>query len=136
MKKSTAISAAAAFLIPLSVSGPVNAGADYCHRTTDGAYVCIQSVFGTRNNRGMVYTVNGYVYSSRFNCYSNNYGSTSLRAVACWSYTGIKSEPENVPEVTDVPESVKGIMTDGGFISEDKAIDLEKVRNAMPPEMK
>jgi len=136
MKKLTAISAAAAFFIPLSVSVPVNAGVDYCHTTTDGAYVCIQSVFGTRNNRGMVYTVNGYVYSSRFNCYSNNYGSTSLKAVACWSYTGIKSEPGNIPEVTEVPESVKGIMTDGGFIAEDKAIDLEKVRNAMPPEMK
>ena len=136
MKALTSLAAAAAFAVPLVISVPANAGADYCHTTTDGAYVCIQSVFGPRNNRGMVYTVDGYVYSSRFNCYSYNYGSTSLRAVACWSYTGIKSEPENVPEITEVPESVKGIMTEGGFISEEKAIDLEKVKNAMPPEMK
>ena len=127
---------AAAFAIPLATTAAVKAGADYCHTTTDGAYVCIQSVFGSRSNRGMVYTVNGYVYTNRFNCYRNDYGSTSIRAIACWAYTGIKAEPADAPEVTEVPENVRSIMSEGGFVSEDNAVDLDKVMNAMPPEMK
>jgi len=83
----------------------------------------------------MVYTVNGTVYSSRFNCYNYDYGSTSLRAVACWSYQAISSEPKDIPKVTEVPESVRSLMTKDGFVGQDKAIDLEKVRKAMPPEM-
>ena len=136
MKALTSLAAAAAFAVPMAVSAPSIAGVDYCHRDVNGNYVCIQSVYGPRNYRGMVYTFNGSVYSSRFNCYDYNYGSTSIRAVACWDYNAIKAEPADAPEVTEIPESVKGIMTEGGFISEDKAIDLEKVRNAMPPEMK
>lgn len=136
MKVLTSLAAAAAFAMPFAVSTPSIAGADYCHTDTSNNFVCIQSVFGPRNYRGMVYTVNGSVYSSRFNCYNYNYGSTSIKAVACWNYNAIKAEPTDAPEVTEIPESVKGIMTEGGFISEDKAIDLEKVRNAMPPEMK
>ena len=135
MKVFTSLAAAAAFAVPLAISVPANAAAEYCH-TVNGRYVCIEKVFGPRNNRGLVYTVNGNVYADRFNCYNYDYESTSLYAVACWSYNAIKAEPDDIPEVTEVPESVKGIMTEGGFVSPDKAIDLEKVRNAMPPEMK
>lgn len=56
--------------------------------------------------------------------------------MACWDYNAINAEPSDAPDVTEIPESVKGIMTDGGFVSVDKAIDLEKVKNALPPEMK
>ena len=136
MKALTSLAAAAAFAVPMAVSAPANAAAEYCHRDVDGDYICIQSVYGARGNRGVVYTINGYVRNARLNCYNYNYESTSIAAVACWSYNAIKAEPADAPEVTEVPESVKGIMTEGGFISEDKAIDLEKVRNAMPPEMK
>lgn len=136
MKALTSLAVAAAFGMPFAVSTPSIAGADYCHTDVDNNYVCIQSVFGPRNYRGMVYTFNGSVYSSRFNCYDYNYGSTSIRAVACWDYSAIKAEPADAPKVTEIPESVKGIMTGGGFIPEDKAIDLEKVRNAMPSEMR
>ena len=136
MKLFTTLAAATSIAFSGAVTSSAIAGADYCHTTSTGAYTCIQSVFGPRDYRGMVYTVNGNVYTSRFNCYNYNYGSTSIRAVACWSYNAIKAEPDDIPEVTEVPESVKGIMTEGGFVSPDKAIDLDKVRNAMPPEMK
>ena len=135
MKALTSLAAAAAFAVPLAISAPANAAAEYCHRVTSGEYVCIEKVFGPRNRRGLVYTVNGNVYADRFNCYNYDYQSTSVYAIACWSYNAIKAEPADVPEVTEVPDSVKGIMTGGGFVSEDKAIDLEKVKNAMPPEM-
>ena len=136
MKALTTIVAAAAFAVPLAISAPTNAAAEYCHTDVDGDYICIQSVYGNRRNRGVVYTINGYVKNARLNCYNYNYGSTSIAAVACWDYNAIKAEPSDAPEVTEIPESVKGIMTGGGFVSDDKAIDLEKVRNAMPPEMK
>ena len=136
MKSLTYLAIASAFAIPLSSSMPVKAGADYCHTTKYGSYVCIQSVFGPRSNRGMVYIVDGYVYKSRFNCYNRSYASTSITAIACWSYTRIKAEPPDAPAVTEVPESVQSIMTEGGFVSEDKAIDLDKAMNAMPPEMR
>jgi hypothetical protein len=107
---------AAASTAWISAPQPASAGADYCMRNTDGDYVCIQSVFGPRNYRGLVYTVNGSVYSSRFNCYNYDYESTSLKAVACWSYEAISSEPKNMPKVTEVPASVQAIMTSGGFV--------------------
>jgi len=113
----------------------VKAAAEYCH-TTSGSYVCIQSVFGPRNNRGIVMTLDGRVSAHRINCYNYNYQRTSLFAVACWSYTAINAEPDNMPEVSEIPEEVKAMMIDGGFVPEDQAIDLEKVKNAMPDEMK
>ena len=128
--------ASAVLMSPFVGLSPAQAGADYCHTDLSGNYVCIQSVFGPRSNRGMVYTMNGYVYSTRFNCYARNYGSTSIMAIACWSYTGIKSEPADAPEVTEVPKSIRSIMSEGGFVSEDRAVDLDGVMNAMPPEMK
>ena len=118
------------------ISLPAEAGVDYCMTNDVGNRVCIVGVYGSRSNRGMIWTLNGQVRNTRFNCYNYDYGSTSIAAVACWNYTGIKAEPSDAPEVTEIPESVKGIMSEGGFISEDKAIDLDKVRNAMPPEMK
>ena len=136
MKVLTSLAAAVALAIPLGISSPAKAASEYCHTTTSGIYMCIENVFGPRSNRGVIYKVNGSIYSMRFNCYNYDYASTSLRAVACWSYNAIKAEPANMPEVTEVPDSVKGIMSDGGFVPEGKAIDLEKVRNAMPPEMK
>ncbi len=136
MKALTSIAAATSFAIPIAVSSPAEAGVDYCMTTNSGARVCIVGVYGPRSNRGMIWTLNGQMTNSRFNCYNYDYGSTSISAVACWNYESIKAEPKDAPEVTEIPESVKGIMTEGGFISEDKAIDLEKVKNAMPPEMK
>ena len=65
---------------------PAVAGSDYCHTNQAGDYVCIQSVFGPRNNRGMVWTLNGYVRTSRFNCYNYDYEQTSIIAIACWVY--------------------------------------------------
>jgi len=136
MKSLTSLAIASAFAIPLSSSMPVKAGADYCHTTTRGNRVCIQSVFGTRSNRGIVFTVDGYVYSNRYNCYNYNYASTSVQAVACWNYTGLSSEPKSIPSANEMPDEVKNIMSGEGFIAEDQAIDLEKVKNAMPDEMK
>ncbi len=126
---------ALAIAAPLPISAPAQAGVDYCHYV-NGKRVCITTVFGKRHNRGMVFTVNGKVYSRRFNCYDYNYGSTSIAAVACWNYTGISSEPKSIPSANTITEEVKGIMTGGGFIPEDQAIDLEKVKNAMPDEMR
>lgn len=60
--------------------------AEYCHTDNDGDYVCIEKVFGSRYNRGLIYTVNGSIYAIRINCYAYNYGRTSIAAVACWSY--------------------------------------------------
>ena len=135
MKSLTLLAIASAFSIPLLTAQVAKSAAEYCHYT-NGNYVCIEKVFGPRNNRGIIYTSNGNVYSARINCYARDYHSTSLNAVACWNYTGIKAEPENLAEIKQMPDSLKGIMTEGGFISSDKAIDLDKVMNAMPPEMK
>ena len=135
MKIVASLAAMAAAVIPFALTPQSNAAAEYCHTDTDGDYVCIEKVFGTRRNRGMVFTVNGNVYAGRFNCYDYDYGATSITAIACWDYTGIESDPKDMPKITEIPESIKGIMTGGGFVSEDKAIDLEKVRNAMPAEM-
>ena len=138
MKALTSLAAAATFAVPMAISytTPAEAGVDYCMTNDAGNRVCIVGVYGPRSNRGMVWTLNGQMRNSRFNCYAYDYQSTSIAAMACWSYNAIKAEPADAPEVTDVPESVKGIMTEGGFISEDKAIDLEKIKNAFPPEMK
>lgn len=136
MKSLTFLAIASAFSIPLLTAQVAKSAAEYCHTDTSGDYVCIEKVFGSRGNRGLVYSVNGNVYASRFNCYNRNYGATSIRAVACWSYNAISSEPDNLAEIKETPESLKGIMTEGGFISSDKAIDLDKVMNAMPDEMK
>ncbi len=122
----------ATLLAPFSVK----AGADYCQTTRMGNRVCIQSIFGTRSMRGIVFTFDGYVYSTRYNCYNYNYESTSLKAVACWAYTALSSEPKSIPSGNEIPDEVKNIMSREGFIAEDQAIDLEKIKNAMPDEMK
>lgn len=136
MKSLTFLAIASALSLPFFTAQVAKSAAEYCHTNGAGNYVCIEKVFGPRSSRGLIYTVNGNVYSARFNCYARNYHSTSLNAVACWNYTGIKAEPENLAEIKQMPDSLKGIMTEGGFISSDKAIDLDKVMNAMPPEMK
>ena len=138
MKTLTSLSlAAVASVMPLAELVPSAAGSDYCHRNMSGNYVCIQSVFGPRHYRGMVWTLNGYVnVSKRINCYEYDYEPTSLTAVACWSYTPLKNEPLETPEPSKVPEDIKAIMTGGGFIDEDKAIDIEKIKKAFPDKMK
>ena len=136
MKSLTFLAIASAFSIPLLTAPVAKSAAEYCHTDANGRYVCIQSVFGPRSNRGVVITANGSVYTYRLNCYNRTYASSSINAVACWSYTGIKAEPENLAEIKKPPTSLNKIMTEGGFISSDKAIDLDKVMNAMPDEMK
>ena len=136
MKTLSYLASIAAVVLPLSNSNPAHAGVDYCATNDAGNRVCIVGVYGPRSNRGMIWTLNGQMRNSRFNCYDYGYQSTSIAAMACWSYNAIKAAPADAPEITEVPESVKGIMAEGGFVSEDMAIDLEKVRNAMPPEMK
>lgn len=66
--------------------GTAFAAAEYCHTDEDGDYVCIEKVFGSRSNRGLIYTVNGSVYATRINCYSFSYQKNSIAAVACWNY--------------------------------------------------
>jgi hypothetical protein len=81
------LSGSALALVCSSLLMPGSAhAADYCHTDDDGDYVCIQTVFGPRSNRGLVYTVNGNVYATRINCYHDSYNRTSIAAVACWSY--------------------------------------------------
>ena len=70
------------------------------------------------------------------NCYEYGYEPTSLTAVACWSFTPLKNEPLETPEPSEVPEDIQAIMKGGGFIDEDKAIDIEKIKKAFPAEMK
>jgi hypothetical protein len=62
------------------------AAAEYCHTDSNGDYVCIEKVFGPRYNRGLIYTVNGNVYSKRYDCYAYNYERSSIAAIACWNY--------------------------------------------------
>lgn len=119
------------FMVP----GTAQAAAEYCHRIPSGAKVCIQTVFGPRSNRGMVFTSRGRVYTSRFNCYNYNYGSRSLRAVACWSYDGISSEPVDLPAIEPWPQEIKDLMSNGDFVPADQAVDLEKIKSVMPQEM-
>ncbi len=110
------------------------AGAEYCHRDTDGDYVCIHAVYGKRSNRGITASINGRINNFRVNCYNRRYGSTSLIAYACWSYNAIATEPKDFD-----PDSTKkslAIFEGSNFLSEDQAIDLEKVKNAMPDEMR
>ena len=133
MKSLTSL-AAAAISVPLSIAAPVNAAAEYCHTNVDGVHVCIHAVYGSRSNRGITMSANGRISNYRVNCYNRDYGSTSLVAYACWSYNAIKADSE-APKPTQVSESVKSIMTGKGFISESDGIDLDKVMNAMPPEM-
>ena len=78
----------------------------------------------------------GYAQSYIYDCYNDNYDRTSIIAYGCWAYSAISSEPDNLPEVADGADSLRGILSSGGFLSEKDAIDLEKVKNAMPPEMK
>lgn len=134
MKALTSLAAAAAFAIPLAMSPSANAAAEYCMTNTDNNRVCIHAVYGPRNNRGITSSTNGYMNNFRVNCYSRNYGSTSLIAYACWSYTGITTEPPEVNE--EATQETIAVFGASGFVSDDQAVDLEKVRNAMPPEMK
>ena len=135
MKALTSLAAAAAFAVPPAISPSANAAAEYCMTNTSGNRVCIHAVYGPRNNRGITASTNGYMNNFRVNCYSRNYGSTSLIAYACWSYNAITTEepPELTEATTQETIAAFGVS---GFVSEDKAIDLEKVMNAMPPEMK
>lgn len=86
MAKRAFLLSIAAALSPILEGMPAIAGSDYCHTNARGNYMCIQSVFGPRSNRGMVFTMNGVVGSYRVNCYDYNYEKTSLIAIACWVY--------------------------------------------------
>ena len=55
MKALTSLAPAAAFAVPLAISAPTNAAAEYYHTDVDGDYICIQGVYGDRRNRGVVY---------------------------------------------------------------------------------
>ena len=136
MKALASLSAAAAFLVPGFLGSSARA-ADYCMTTTDGNRLCIHGTYGPRGRRRMVISQNGgYAKSYIYDCYNDNYGRTSIVAYGCWAYTAISSEPDNLPEVADEADSVRGILASDGFMPKGDAIDLEKVKNAMPPEMK
>ena len=58
----------------------------YCHIDINGNFACIEGVAGPRHNRSLLYSINGYLYSSRHNCYDYNYSSVSLVSIACWNH--------------------------------------------------
>lgn len=135
LKKLSKAIIASALMTPMAASMPAQAAAEYCHTDVDGDYVCIHAVYGNRSNRGITVSINGRIHNVRVNCYNPNYQSTSLVAYACWSYEAINSET-SLPEPSEKSESLVGIMSGSGFLPEGKAIDLDEVMNAMPPEMK
>ena len=122
----------ATFLGPLSVEA-----ADYCITTTYGDRMCVHATYGPRGNRRMVISRNGGTpMSYRYDCYNESYARTSIVAYGCWAYTGISSDPTNYPEDEEISDSLRGILESDGFLPEDKAIDIEKAKNAIPDEMK
>jgi len=117
---------------------PARAAADFCQINPSGAYVCIHKVYGPRNYRGIVYTVNGAPYSVRVNCYQGGYGDTSIASVACWNYTNNLSDKPD-PKAGDAkatdPSQMKLLLTNGNPSSNNK-ISPEAIKQALPPEMK
>lgn len=71
---------------PAVAPNPAKAAAEYCQTNDSGNYVCIEKVFGSRSNRGLIYTVNGSVFAMRIDCYAYNYERSSIVAIACWNY--------------------------------------------------
>jgi len=134
MKAIIPLATAAAFAIPLSISVPSIAAAEYCHTDYDGDYVCIHAVYGPRENRGITASHNGSINNIRVNCYERNYESSSLIAYACWSYTGITAEPAKFPK--EVTKDLPSVFDSKGFVSSENAIDIDKAIKSMPPEMK
>jgi len=109
---------------------PASAGQDYCHYNVSGSYMCINSVWGPRENRGINVSVDGRVFNMRVNCFNRDYGSTSIIAVACWAYEGIQNVPKN-PQYADDQKLLK-LVTSGGFVKPSNAIDVDKaIRNSM-----
>lgn len=76
-------SALALLCAPVISPNPAKAAAEYCQTNDSGNYVCIEKVFGSRSNRGLIYTVNGF--AMRIDCYAYNYERSSIAAVACWN---------------------------------------------------
>jgi hypothetical protein len=137
MKSIASILATATVALPLSVAPISNAAADYCMNNVAGARLCIFATYGTRDNRGMIITVNGkHSKTEGIDCYRDNYGPTSIIAYGCWGYEGIKSDSTNFDKYPQASESLKGIMSGSGFLSNENAIDIDKARKAMPAEMK
>ena len=136
MKSLASLVAATAIALPGLIVSPSKA-ADYCMTTTKNDRMCIHGTYGPRGRRKMVISQNGgAAYSYIYDCYNDNYQSTSIIAVGCWDYAAISTEPPNLPEVAEKSSQVRAILSSSGSISSEMGIDLEKVRNAMPSEMK
>ncbi|MCP9826457.1 hypothetical protein KBY78_13835 [Synechococcus sp. EJ6-Ellesmere] len=137
MKSIAATLAGATCFLALLSAPRALAGADYCHTTADGSYACIQSVFGPRNSRGIVYVINGRVYADRVNCYNYGYERTSLIAVACWSYERVAdSAPKDLKSMTEPSEAAKKAITSSGVADKNNLISPDKIKRSLPLEMK
>ncbi len=123
--------------ISLAQQQPSRAAAEFCQTSATGDYVCIHRVFGPRNYRGIVYTVNGATFIARVNCYQGGYGSTSITSVACWSYDALSDKPDPTAsnaKPTD-PSQMKLLLNNGKPASTN-TISPEAIQKALPPEMK
>lgn len=110
---------------------PSYAASDHCHYTRSGDYLCINSVWGPRSNRGINFTGNNKVYNIRVNCYTRDYEDTSLIAIACWAYEAISKPPADQQISTE--EVARKLSSGGGFVKPAGAIDLNRViKNSLP----
>jgi hypothetical protein len=127
---------AAGLALPLGHNQIARAAAEYCQTNYDGAVACLHSVFGPRNYRGVVYTINGVLYSTRINCYNYNYARTSILSVACWSYNAISDKAaKQLPAAKEASAAELKLLVNEGKPASSNTINLETIKKNLPAEM-
>lgn len=136
-KQGLLAAAATCLCFSLAEQQPAHAAADYCQTDATGAYVCIHSVYGPRSNRGVIYSVNGSMFSGRVNCYDGGYARTSITAIACWAYNAVSSNPDSkAANAKPADPSQLKLITTVGTPSSNNKINADAAKSAMPAEMK
>jgi hypothetical protein len=126
----------AVLAFPLGHTQFARAAAEYCQTNYDGAVACLHSVFGPRNYRGVVYTINGVLYSTRINCYNYNYARTSILSVACWSYNAISDKAaKQLPAAKEASAAELKLLVNEGKPASSNTINLETIKKNLPAEM-
>lgn len=114
-----------------------DASAQYCHTDSDGRLACIHQVLGPRNYRGLIFTIDGYYYQARYNCYDYNYHPSSIRSVACWAYDPAQDTGESSnTNIKQASPAILKSLAETGTPSPNNTLTPEEIRSKIPPEMR